>query len=87
MQTPSCCRTSCAARTRRYQHPAPETAPADKLQADQGLEDRLLTDLGFFEVDKEVRRNTEAALDVFRALGREVEEVDLGWTEEVLRPA
>jgi amidase len=41
-------------------------------------------DLGFFEVDREVRKNTEAALDVFRSLGATVEEVDLGWTEEVL---
>lgn len=41
-------------------------------------------DLGFFEVDPEVRRNTEAALDVFRGLGAQVEAVDLGWTREVL---
>lgn len=41
-------------------------------------------DLGMFEVDPEVRRNTEAALDVFRDLGAEVEEVDLGWGPEVL---
>ena len=42
-------------------------------------------DLGFFEVDQEVRRNTEKALDVFRALGAEVEEVDIGWTDDVLK--
>jgi len=41
-------------------------------------------DLGFYEVDKEVQKNTHAALDVFRSLGAIVEEVDLGWTEEVL---
>jgi len=41
-------------------------------------------DLGFFEVDREVRRNTEAALEVFRSLGATVEEVDLGWTHEAL---
>jgi len=41
-------------------------------------------DLGFFEVDREVQRNTLAALDVFRSLGAEVHEVDLGWTEEAL---
>lgn len=40
-------------------------------------------DLGFFEVDKEVRRNTEKALNVFRALGAEVEEVELSWTWDV----
>ncbi len=41
-------------------------------------------DLGFFEVDPEVRANTLAALDVLRDLGATVEEVDLGWTQEVL---
>lgn len=40
-------------------------------------------DLGSFRVSEEVRRNTEAALDVFRKLGASVEEVDLGWGEEV----
>lgn len=42
-------------------------------------------DLGAFEVDREVRRNTEAALDVFRSLGATVEEVDLGWGPETLK--
>ncbi len=37
-------------------------------------------DLGYFEVDPEVVRNTEAALDAFRELGAVVEPVDLGWT-------
>ena len=41
-------------------------------------------DLGFFEVDREVQKNTLAALEVFRSLGATVETVDLGWTEEVL---
>jgi amidase len=41
-------------------------------------------DLGFYEVDREVQKNTLAALEVFRSLGATVEEVDLGWTEEVL---
>ena len=40
--------------------------------------------LGAFEVDKEVQKNTLAALEVFRSLGAIVEEVDLGWTPEVL---
>ena len=42
-------------------------------------------DLGFFEVDNDVRRNTENALDVFRSLGATVEEVDIGWTDDVLK--
>ncbi len=44
-------------------------------------------DLGYYEVDEEVRRNTEAALDVFRAAGATVEEVELGWTEDALTAA
>ncbi|MGR3802662.1 amidase [Marinibacterium profundimaris] len=42
-------------------------------------------DLGLFQVDPEVRRNTEAALDVFRDLGATVEEVDLGWPPDALQ--
>jgi amidase len=37
--------------------------------------------LGYFEVDAEVVKNTEAALDVFRGLGCQVEEVALPWTD------
>lgn len=41
--------------------------------------------LGFFEVDPQVVKNTKKALDVFRSLGATVEEVDLGWGPEVLQ--
>jgi Asp-tRNA(Asn)/Glu-tRNA(Gln) amidotransferase A subunit family amidase len=44
-------------------------------------------DLNSFEVDAEVRKNTEAALDVFRSLGATVEEVDLKWGPHVLDAA
>ncbi len=37
-------------------------------------------DLDYFQVDPEVRANTEAALAVFRDLGATVEPVKLGWT-------
>jgi len=40
--------------------------------------------LGAFEVDPQVERNTEAALDVFRSLGASVEPVDIGWGPEIL---
>lgn len=40
-------------------------------------------DLGYVEVDPDVRRNTLAALDAFRDLGCTVEEVDVGWSDEV----
>lgn len=42
-------------------------------------------DLGSFEVDPDVRKNTLAACDLFRSLGATVEEVDLGWGDEVLK--
>ena len=41
-------------------------------------------DLGFFEVDKEVQKNTREAIAVLRSLGAEVDEVDIGWTHETL---
>ena len=41
-------------------------------------------DLGFFEVDPEVQKNTLDALDIFRDLGASVEEVDLGWDHTAL---
>jgi amidase len=37
-------------------------------------------DLGYCEVHADVRRNTLAAIEAFRALGATVEEVDPGWT-------
>ena len=40
-------------------------------------------DYGYFEVDKEVRRNTLAAVEAFRELGCTVEEVDIGWNLSV----
>ncbi|MBC8409929.1 MAG: amidase, partial [Rhodobacteraceae bacterium] len=40
--------------------------------------------LGCFEVDTEVEKNTLASLEVFKSLGATIEEVDLGWGPEVL---
>ena len=39
----------------------------------------LSMDLGYFEVDEEVRKNTLAAADAFREMGCQVDEVYLGW--------
>jgi Asp-tRNA(Asn)/Glu-tRNA(Gln) amidotransferase A subunit family amidase len=39
----------------------------------------LSMDLGYFEVDTEVQKNTREAAKVFKSLGCKVEEVDLGW--------
>ena len=41
-------------------------------------------DLGYKIIDPEVERNTLAALDVFRQLGAAVDEVEVGWSPEVL---
>lgn len=43
--------------------------------------------LGFYEVSDEVRANTEAALDVFRAAGAIVEEVYIPWEASILQGA
>lgn len=40
-------------------------------------------DFGFMEIDPCVRANTLRALDVFRALGAEIVEIDLSWTWDV----
>lgn len=41
-------------------------------------------DYGYFEVDEEVQKNTLDAVDAFRELGCEVEEVDIGWNWSIL---
>lgn len=53
----------------------------------KGLKVAYSIDLGFYEVDPEVRRNTENVLKVLQDLGASVEEVDLGWTPEVTTTA
>ena len=40
--------------------------------------------LGCFEVDAEVEKNTLESLEIFKSLGATVEEVDLGWGPETL---
>lgn len=51
----------------------------------KGMKIAYSIDFGYVNVDPEVRKNTLNALDVFRNAGALVEEVDLGWTEEVDR--
>lgn len=50
----------------------------------KGWKIALSMDLGSFQVSHDVRRNTLAAADTFRALGATVEEVDIGWGPEVM---
>jgi Asp-tRNA(Asn)/Glu-tRNA(Gln) amidotransferase A subunit family amidase len=40
-------------------------------------------DLGFLQVDRDVRENMKDSLAVLEALGCEVQEVELGWTSEI----
>ncbi|MEE9301017.1 MAG: amidase [Alphaproteobacteria bacterium] len=74
-------------------HPKDITSLRPKLRIPSDLKDiegwklAYSIDLGYIEVDPEVRNNTEAALQVFREMGCRVEEVDLGWTSQVLTAA
>jgi Asp-tRNA(Asn)/Glu-tRNA(Gln) amidotransferase A subunit family amidase len=43
----------------------------------------LSIDLGFYEVDREVEKTVRKAAAVFSELGCDVEEVSLGWTDDV----
>jgi Asp-tRNA(Asn)/Glu-tRNA(Gln) amidotransferase A subunit family amidase len=49
----------------------------------KGMKIAYSIDFGYVNVDPEVRKNTLAAVEVFRAAGAIVEEVDLGWTDAV----
>ncbi|MCB1342009.1 MAG: amidase [Pseudooceanicola sp.] len=62
----------------------PKLVLPDRYEPIAGWKIAYSPDLCCFEVDPEVQRNTEAALDVFRSLGATVEEVDLGWPKEAL---
>lgn len=49
----------------------------------RGLRIAYSVDLGYVPVEPAVRKNMLKAIEVFRTLGATVEEVDLGWTEDV----
>ena len=49
----------------------------------EGWRIALSMDLGYFEIDPEVERNTRAAADALRAAGAVVEEVKIPWTRKV----
>ncbi len=57
----------------------------DTYEDIRGLKIAWSMDLGFFEVDEHVRKNTLTALDVLSDLGAELVEVDFGWTAEADR--
>lgn len=70
-------------------HPSDPTtlSPALSLTREvrgvRGMKIAWSLDLGFYEVDEDVARNTKAALDVFADLGAELTEVDLPWTWDI----
>jgi amidase len=53
----------------------------------EGLKIAWSMDLGFFEVDAQVRTNTLRTLSVLKDLGAELVEVDFGWSPEADRAA
>ncbi|WP_261319054.1 amidase [Microbulbifer agarilyticus] len=65
---------------------AKESVPAAPLKL-KGLKIGLSLDLGFFQLDEDVRRNTVAYAEQLRALGAEVDLVTLGWDERCIRTA
>lgn len=71
-----------------YDHTAqPKLRMPARMPTVAGMRIAYSPDLGYAQIDPEVRRNTEAALRHFEALGVEVEEVELGWTPEKVTEA
>lgn len=65
----------------------PKHALPTPLPAVSGMRIAYSPDLGFAQIDPEVRANTERALARFEALGATVEEVKLDWTAEKIQEA
>lgn len=63
---------------------APKLVIPARLEGIEGMRVAFSPDLGYFEIDPEVARNTRAALGAFRRAGARVETVDLGWNVESL---
>jgi Asp-tRNA(Asn)/Glu-tRNA(Gln) amidotransferase A subunit family amidase len=51
----------------------------EQFESIKGWKIAFSMNLGYFEVDPEVQRNTLAAVDTFKGLGCTVQEVDLNW--------
>ena len=62
----------------------PKLETPDALEPIKGWRIAFSMDLGYFEIDEEVQRNTREALKAFESLGCTVEEVDPGWDMAVL---
>lgn len=72
------------------QHPADICTVREKVTIPEtfaGIKDWKVAfsmDLGYFEVDTEVQKNTLAAVEVFKGLDCQVDEVNVGWNFSVL---
>lgn len=60
----------------------PELTLTNQFEGVQGLRIAFSLDFDYKPVDMEVRQNALGALDVFESLGAEVDEVQLGWTDQ-----
>ena len=65
----------------------PKLEIPETLEPIKGWKIAYSMDLGYFEIDEEVQKNTREALKAFESLGCTVEEVDVGWNLGVLDAA
>ncbi len=71
-------------------HPKDITSLKPKLTIPEKLENiknwkiAFSMDLGYFEIDKEVQKNTMLVLDKLKSLGADVEEVKINWNKKEL---
>ena len=65
----------------------PKYQISHELQDIKGWKIAYSMDLGYFEITEDVRHSTLATLDVLKALGAELEEVEFGWSAEADRAA
>lgn len=56
----------------------------EQFEGVEGWKIAFSMDLGYFEIDTQVQKNTRKAGEVFKSLGAEVDEVDVGWDFGVL---
>ena len=62
----------------------PKLELPDLFEPIKGWRIAFSMDLGYFEIDEEVKKNTRDAIEAFKSLGCTVEEVELGWDLGVL---
>ena len=65
----------------------PKLRIPDILKDIKGWKIAYSIDLGYAEIDEDVRKNTLDTMDAFKQLGAQVEEVDIGWSWGVLSAA